>query len=144
MVLIQVQRLSIRLFLAVIVSFMQPSHHLLTLLSVGRTYYIRMNSSTVCEHLAAEFSTLAADARLRADRKSKFRRSQELVCRVFDSTAFQLSAASLIFLVCVPQQRRAAASLLIQTRLPPSPLPLPCYTQSILSPSLPPASPRLS
>ena len=66
----------------------------------GRTYYIRSNDSEDIGQMISRLSSLAKDARKRAENKSKFERQQLAVRRIYNSPPFQYFTAALIFGVC--------------------------------------------
>jgi hypothetical protein len=65
----------------------------------GRTYCLRAPTEKICGLIVADLTVRSKAAKKSAEAKSRFEKCQERVRRVFDSKAFQLTIASLIFLV---------------------------------------------
>ena len=80
-------------------------------INAGRTYYIstrcNMDADKCMETITAQLSTLAKTARRKAEAKSRFQRSQEVVKAVQSSAAFQIIMAVLIMLVIARYRHNA-------------------------------------
>ena len=65
----------------------------------GRVYQLRARSAKDFEDIEEDIKKLSSIARAKAEAKSKFRKSQEVVARIFNSDSFQLLSAILIIAV---------------------------------------------
>ena len=74
----------------------------------GRSYYLQAESGELKQRLISELQALAASARKRAEGKTRFRRAQDRVRKVYTDRAFQSCAAVLIVAVSRPCRLPAA------------------------------------
>ena len=66
----------------------------------GRTYYFQTDSKENCEIISDDLRKYAVCAKKRAEKLSKFQKSQNIALAVYESTHFQAFSAFLIVMVC--------------------------------------------
>ena len=69
----------------------------------GRTYYLQVSSAEECNRVVEELRRLAKTARKESEAKTRFRRSQDRMRRVLESSVFQKFSAFIIFAVRTPR-----------------------------------------
>ncbi len=68
----------------------------------GRIYYIQARSAEACAAVVGTLQRLVAAARSRAEKASRFRKTQRHLRAVYESTPFQITSSMLILMAIPP------------------------------------------